>query len=79
MLSWSNVKYKMTLGVGSLAIAGMLSELLREVLPVWVALGVGLLPLGVFVFAALETSGKVVSQRITYMTMYGAYFENRCS
>src|SRR5262245_42433889 len=50
VLSWSNAKYKLTLGVGSLAIAGMLSELWREVLPVWVALAIALLPLVVFVF-----------------------------
>ena len=50
MLSWSNAKYKLTLGVGSLAVAGMLSELWRDVLPVWVALAIALLPLVVFVF-----------------------------
>lgn len=50
MLSWSNAKYKLTLGVGSLAIAGMLSELVGDALPVWAIPVVGLLPLAVFVF-----------------------------
>ena len=50
MLSWSNAKYKLTLGFGSLAIAGMLSELWQDVLPVWVALAIALLPLLMFVF-----------------------------
>ena len=50
VLSWSNAGYKLTLGVGSLAVAGMLSELWRDVLPPWVALAITLLPLAVFVF-----------------------------
>jgi sulfite exporter TauE/SafE len=50
VLSWSNAKYKLTVGVGSLAVAGMLSELWRDVLPVWVALAIALLPLVAFVF-----------------------------
>ena len=50
MLSWSDAKYKLTLGLGSLAFAGMLSELWRDVLPVWAVLAVAVLPLVVFVF-----------------------------
>lgn len=50
MLSWSNTKYKLTLGVGTLAVTGMLSELWRDELPVWVALTIALLPIVVFVF-----------------------------
>ena len=50
MLSWSNAKYKLTLGIGSLAVAGMLAELWRDVFPVWAALTIALLPLVVFVF-----------------------------
>lgn len=50
MLSWSNTKFKLTLGAGTLAVTGMLSELWWDVLPVWVALGIALLPLVVFVF-----------------------------
>ena len=50
MLSWSNAKYKLTLGVGSLAVAGMLSELWRDVMPVWAILTIALLPLVVFLF-----------------------------
>ena len=50
VLSWSNAKYKLTLGVGSLAIAGMLAELWGDVLPVWMALVIALVPPVVFVF-----------------------------
>jgi hypothetical protein len=50
VLSWSNSGYKLTLGVGSLAIAGMLSELWRDVLPAWAALAIALVPLVMFVF-----------------------------
>jgi hypothetical protein len=50
VLSWSNAKYKLTLGVGGLAVAGMLSELWRDVLPIWVILVLALLPLVLFVF-----------------------------
>lgn len=50
VLSWSNAKYKLTLGLGCLAIAGMLSELWPDVLPVWVAVAIALLPLVIFVF-----------------------------
>jgi len=50
VLSWSNAKYKLTLGVGSLAIVGMLAELWKDVLPFWVVLTIALLPLVGFVF-----------------------------
>ena len=50
MLSWSNTGYKLTLGVGSLTIAGMLSELWRDVLPAWAGLSIALLPFVLFVF-----------------------------
>ena len=50
MLSWSDTKYKFTIGVGTLAIAGMSSELWRDVLPIWVLLVLALPPLTVFVF-----------------------------
>jgi hypothetical protein len=50
MLNWSDEWYKLTLGVGSLAVAGMLSELWGNVLPFWVVLTVALMPLLVFVF-----------------------------
>jgi hypothetical protein len=50
MLSWSNAKYKLTLGVGTLAIAGMLSELWRDVIPIWLVVTIALVPLALFVF-----------------------------
>ena len=50
MLNWSSWSYKLTLGVGALAVAGMLSERWRDVLPAWVAVLIAVLPLAVFVF-----------------------------
>jgi hypothetical protein len=50
VLSWSNTGYKLTLGVGSLVIAGMLSELWQDVLPAWAGVGIALLPVVLFVF-----------------------------
>lgn len=50
MLNWSDTNYKLTLGVGSLAIAGMLAERWQNVLSVWVILVIALLPFVVFVF-----------------------------
>ncbi|MGH7168660.1 MAG: hypothetical protein ACRELG_00080 [Gemmataceae bacterium] len=50
MLSWSNTGYKLTLGVGSLTIAGMLSEWWGNMMPAWAGLSIALLPLVLFVF-----------------------------
>jgi hypothetical protein len=50
VLSWSNTGYKLTLGVGSLMIAGMLSELWQDVLPAWAGVSIALLPVVLFVF-----------------------------
>jgi hypothetical protein len=50
VLSWSNAKYKLTLGVGSIAIVGMLAELWKGVLSFWLVLPIALLPLVAFVF-----------------------------
>lgn len=50
MLNWSNTGYKLTLGVGSLILAGMLSELWQDVFPAWAGVGIALLPLVMFVF-----------------------------
>lgn len=50
MLNWSDTSYKFTLGLGSLAIVGLLSELFRPQLSVWIAMVIALLPFVVFVF-----------------------------
>lgn len=50
MLNWSNTGYKLTLGVGSLILAAMLSELWQNILPAWAGVGIALLPLVLFVF-----------------------------
>jgi hypothetical protein len=43
-------KYKLTLGVGSLAVTAMLAELCQKELSFWVVLVITILPLMVFVF-----------------------------
>lgn len=50
VLNWSDTSYKFTLGLGSLAIVGLLSELIRPQLSVWIAMAIALLPFVVFVF-----------------------------
>jgi hypothetical protein len=50
MLDWSNTQYKFTFGIGSLATAGIISELWKPFLPKWVVMVIALLPLVVFVF-----------------------------
>lgn len=54
MLKWSNTAYKFTLGVGGLAITGMMSELWQKVLPFWSIMIVALVPVVLFVFADPE-------------------------
>lgn len=39
----------MTLGIGSLGMAGIMAELWKPILPVWCALGIALFPFTVFV------------------------------
>jgi hypothetical protein len=48
MLNWSNTIYKLTLGVGALGMVILMRVLLIPVLPVWCALAIALLPVGVF-------------------------------
>jgi hypothetical protein len=50
VLNWSDEKYKFTLGLGALALVGMLAELARPELPAWVAMAAALTPLILFVF-----------------------------
>lgn len=50
MLSWSNTAYKFTLGIGSLAITGTISELWRDHVPLWLAVAAAIAPLAAFVF-----------------------------
>lgn len=50
MLSWSNNGYKFTLGIGSLALVGMMAERWKGVVPVWAVMLIALLPLVIFVF-----------------------------
>ncbi len=50
MLNWSNSGYKLTVGVGSLVVAGLLSTLFDKVLPAWAVVLIALVPLVLFVF-----------------------------
>jgi hypothetical protein len=49
LLRWPPVKYKFTLGLGALGIAGMSAELWRPHLPPWLAVVIAITPLAVFV------------------------------
>jgi hypothetical protein len=51
MLNWSNTTYKFTLGIGGLAITGMMAELWQKALPFWGILIIAVTPLALFVFA----------------------------
>lgn len=50
VLNWKNSTYKLTLGIGTLAVAGMLSERWQRDLPFWGVLVISILPLVIFVF-----------------------------
>src|SRR5262249_22145981 len=50
MLNWSDSLYALTLGMGSMAFAGMMSELLNRNMAIWCVLAIGLLPVTLFVF-----------------------------
>lgn len=54
MLSWSDIKYRFTLGLGSLATTAIMAELWKPTLPLWVILVVALLPLVIFIFVHPE-------------------------
>lgn len=61
MLNWSDGKYKLTLGIGSLGMAAIMSELWKPFLPVWFMLVVTLIPLVVFIFIrAGEMNPRIV-------------------
>jgi hypothetical protein len=51
MLNWSATKYKFTLGIGGMAVVGMLSELAKDQLPDWAAIAIALVPFTLFLFA----------------------------
>jgi hypothetical protein len=50
VLNWSNAGYKLTIGIGSLALAGMMTELWKPILPLWLLIAVTLIPIAIFVF-----------------------------
>jgi hypothetical protein len=51
MLSWSLSKLKFTLGIGTLCSAVLVSELSQKLLPMWLVVGIVVLPFAVFIFA----------------------------
>ena len=50
MIEWSENKLKFTSGIGGLCTVGLLAELSRERLPVWIAVAAALIPFLVFLF-----------------------------
>ena len=50
MISWSNTSLKFTSGIGGLCTAGLLADITSKAIPAWLAVGVSLVPLAVFVF-----------------------------
>ena len=49
MISWSNTSLKFTSGIGCLCTAGLLADITAKAMPAWLAVGLSLLPLAVFV------------------------------
>jgi hypothetical protein len=62
MIRWSPAKLKFTLGIGSLASAAVLSELSQKAIPAWLAVGIVILPLVVFIFADPGDMPRSVAQ-----------------
>src|SRR5687767_2249696 len=50
MLNWSNGAYKLTLGIGSLAMTAIMADLWKSRLPFWAIGTVAMLPFLVFIF-----------------------------
>lgn len=50
VLNWTNSTYKLTAGIGTLAVAGMLSERWQRDLPFWGVLVISIVPLVIFIF-----------------------------
>jgi hypothetical protein len=51
MIKWSPAKLKLTLSIGTLCNAALISELFQNIIPAWLAVGIGMFPFAVFVFA----------------------------
>jgi hypothetical protein len=51
MLNWSNTAYKFTLGVGALAMTGLIGDVWDENLPIWCVMLICVLPIAAFIFA----------------------------
>ena len=62
MIRWSPIKLKFTLGIGSLASIALLSELSQKAIPAWLAVGIVILPLVVFLFADPDDIPRSVAQ-----------------
>ena len=62
MIRWSPIKLKFTLGVGSLASTALFSEMSQKAIPAWLAVGIVILPLVVFMFADPDDISRSVAQ-----------------
>jgi len=62
MIQWSPTKLKLTLGIGSLGGVAILSELSQKTIPAWLAVGIVILPLAVFVFADPDDVPRFVAR-----------------
>ena len=62
MIRWSPAKLKLTLGIGSLASIALLSELTQKAIPAWLAVGIVIMPLAVFVFADPDDIPRSIAQ-----------------
>ena len=50
MIDWSNHAVKFTSGIGCLCTAGLLADISAKSIPAWLAVGVSILPVVVFLF-----------------------------
>jgi FtsH-binding integral membrane protein len=50
MIAWTNIKLKLTSGIGALCTTALLADISRQTLPIWLVTVIALVPLSVFVF-----------------------------
>jgi FtsH-binding integral membrane protein len=61
MIAWSNTKLRFTSGIGALCTAGLLADVSRQTIPVWLAIMIALLPLVIFVFIRSDEMPRSVA------------------
>lgn len=60
MISWSNNKLKFTSGIGALCTGGLLADISRQTIPVWIAIAAAMVPLVIFIFIRPEEMRRSV-------------------